>query len=197
MSANSLAFVDFDEAALGRLANDVVRVRRLREDDLQPMVEALQDPEISSWVHQIPFPYSEADGRLFLDLAAREWQQRAGAHLAIEHATFGGFCGMIALNRLDHLYLSAWIGYWVAADHRGQSLATQAARIVVRWAFESVGAERLSLTAEPENVASQRVAEKCGFVREGVMRMAVRGRRGRNDSVLFSLLPSDLGPSVE
>ncbi|MDQ3982330.1 MAG: GNAT family N-acetyltransferase [Actinomycetota bacterium] len=184
--------MDFDEAALARLADDVVHVRRLREEDFGPMLDALADPEISNWVHQIPFPYSESDARFFFDLAEREWRERVGAHLAIEHTGCGRFCGTIALNRLDHLYRSAWMGYWVAADHRGQGLATHAARIVVRWAFDHVGVERLSLTAEPENLASQRVAQKCGFVQEGVMRSAVRGRRGRKDSVLFSLLPSDV-----
>ena len=43
-----------------------------------------------------------------------------------------------------------------------------------------------------ENVASQRVAEKAGFTREGVLRAHTAFREGRRDSVLFSLLPSDL-----
>ena len=48
------------------------------------------------------------------------------------------------------------------------------------------------LTTHPENVASQRVAEKAGFVREGVLRSHMAYRECRRDSVLFSLLPSDL-----
>lgn len=185
--------MQFDEDALQALADDVVRVRRLREDDLGPMLEALRDPEISNWVHQIPYPYTEADAKFFLGLAVSDWDAVAAAHLAIEHVSCGRFCGVVALNKIDAVARAGWIGYWTARDHRGRGIATAAARLVVRWAFESVGVERLSLTAEPENVASQRVAEKCGFRREGVMRSAVRGRRGRNDSVLFGLLPADLG----
>jgi RimJ/RimL family protein N-acetyltransferase len=185
--------MQFDERSLEVLADDVVRVRRLRDDDLGPMLEALRDPEISSWVHQIPYPYTEADAVSFLDLARSEWNRVAGAHLAIEHVPCKRFCGVIALNKIDHTARAGWIGYWIAADHRARGIATAAGRLVVRWAFDSVGIERLSLTAEPGNVASRRVAEKCGFVPEGVMRSAVRGRRGRSDSVLFGLLPSDLG----
>jgi len=72
------------------------------------------------------------------------------------------------------------IGYWVAPRVRG------------RWAVTEGGVERLVLTTHPENIASQRVAEKAGFVREGVLRSHLRFREGRRDSILFSLLPSDL-----
>lgn len=186
--------MEFDERALDAVSTGRVRVRRPRDDDLAPMVEALRDPEISRWVHQIPFPYTEADGRWFFELARREWEAVDGAHLVVESAATGRFCGAIALNRIDRLYRSGWMGYWIAREHRGQGLTTEAARTLVRWAFESVGVERLSLTAEPENAASRRVAEKVGFVQEGVMRSAVRGRDGRHDSVLYSLLPSDPRP---
>lgn len=184
--------MQFDARTLDDLTDDLVKVRRLREDDLEPMLDALRDPEVSRWVHQIPFPYSEADGRWFLGLAERDWAGVSAAHLAIEHRQCGRFCGVVALNKLDHLYASGWIGYWIDADHRGRGITTAAARLVVRWAFDSVGVERLSLIAEPGNVASQRVAEKCGFEREGIMRSAVKGRNGRHDTVLFGLLPSDL-----
>jgi RimJ/RimL family protein N-acetyltransferase len=50
----------------------------------------------------------------------------------------------------------------------------------------------LELTTHPGNIASQRVAEKAGFVREGVLRSHIRFREGRRDSVLVSLLPGDL-----
>jgi RimJ/RimL family protein N-acetyltransferase len=56
------------------------------------------------------------------------------------------------------------------------------------------GVERLELTTHPENIPSQRVAEKAGFTREGVLRAHMKFPDGRRrDSVMFSLLPSDLG----
>ncbi len=65
--------------------------------------------------------------------------------------------------------------------------------LLSRWALAEAGVLRLELTTHPENVASQRVAEKAGFVREGVLRSHMAYRDGRRrDSVLFSLLHSDL-----
>jgi RimJ/RimL family protein N-acetyltransferase len=58
-----------------------------------------------------------------------------------------------------------------------------------------LGVQRLELTTAPENAASQRVAERAGFTREGVLRglTAATKNNGRRDSVMFSLLPADLG----
>jgi RimJ/RimL family protein N-acetyltransferase len=49
-----------------------------------------------------------------------------------------------------------------------------------------------SLTCAPDNDASQRVAERCGFTREGVLRSHTPFKGGRRDTVLFSLLPGEL-----
>jgi ribosomal-protein-alanine N-acetyltransferase len=83
------------------------------------------------------------------------------------------------------------IGYWVSPQSRGRGVATRALVLLSRWALRQ-GVARLELTTHPENVASQRVAEKAGFVREGVLRSHIRFREGRRDSVLYSLLPSDI-----
>jgi RimJ/RimL family protein N-acetyltransferase len=59
---------------------------------------------------------------------------------------------------------------------------------------DELGLGRVQLTADPDNLASQRVAEKVGFRREGVLRSHLRHPDGRRrDSVMFSLLPGELG----
>jgi RimJ/RimL family protein N-acetyltransferase len=69
----------------------------------------------------------------------------------------------------------------------------RAARLICRHAFDDLRLERLQVTADPDNVASQRVAEKLGFRREGVLRSHMLHPDGRRrDSVMFSLLPGEL-----
>jgi RimJ/RimL family protein N-acetyltransferase len=86
------------------------------------------------------------------------------------------------------------IGYWVVADARGRGICTAALRTLSRWAIEDLALGRLELVTDPANVGSQRVAEKAGFRREGVLRSHLLHRDGRRrDSVLFSLLPDELG----
>jgi RimJ/RimL family protein N-acetyltransferase len=85
------------------------------------------------------------------------------------------------------------IGYWIAAPARGHGVCTRALRVLSRWALDELGLRRLDLITDPDNVASQRVAEKVGFQREGVMRSHLLHPDGRlRDSVMFSLLPGEL-----
>lgn len=70
-------------------------------------------------------------------------------------------------------------------------MATTAVRLVSGWAFEKLGINRLNLITAPENLASQRVAERAGFTREGLLRAWMPTSDGRRDSVMFSLLPDD------
>jgi RimJ/RimL family protein N-acetyltransferase len=63
---------------------------------------------------------------------------------------------------------------------------------LARWAFAELGLARLELTCGPDNEASQRVAERAGFSREGILRSHVPFKGSRRDSVLYSLLPGEL-----
>ena len=79
------------------------------------------------------------------------------------------------------------------AENRGRGITTRAVRLVCRFALDELGLERLELTTDAENYASQRVAEKVGFRREGVLRSHLLHPEGyRRDSVLLSLLPGEL-----
>ena len=95
-----------------------------------------------------------------------------------------------ALNAHDY---RARLGYWVAADSRGQGICTRALRLLSRYALDELRMQRVELITDPDNVASQRVAEKVGFQREGVLRAHLLHPDGRvRDSVMFSLLPGEL-----
>ncbi|MFI5720622.1 GNAT family N-acetyltransferase [Nocardia sp. NPDC051750] len=85
----------------------------------------------------------------------------------------------------------ARVGYWLAGHARGRGNATRTVGLLVRWAFTELAVARLELTCGPDNRASQRVAERSGFTREGLLRAHLPFKGGRRDSVLFSLLPTD------
>ena len=102
--------------------------------------------------------------------------------------------GSIGVRLGDPAQAVAEIGYWVARDARGRGFATRALRLLAGWLLDEMALARLQLQADLRNEASQRVAEKVGFTREGVLRSSrFNVRRGeRVDVVLFSLLPGEL-----
>ena len=61
------------------------------------------------------------------------------------------------------------IGYGIKEKHQGQGYATEAVNAAVTWAFEQPGVTRVEAETEPDNSASQRVLEKCGFVPSGII----------------------------
>jgi RimJ/RimL family protein N-acetyltransferase len=170
------------------LTDDVVRLRPFRDDDVPAIAAACADPQITRFTVGVPHPYTQEDARAYVERAEREWSHGQGRPLAIADADTDELLGAIEVR----LGEEGSIGYWMAPAARGRGIATRALVLLSRWAVADGGVERLALTTHPENLASQRVAEKAGFVREGVLRSHMRFREGRRDSVLFSLLPSDL-----
>jgi RimJ/RimL family protein N-acetyltransferase len=80
----------------------------------------------------------------------------------------------------------------VAPEHRGRQVARRAVRLIVGWALDGLRLARVQLMADVQNVPSQRVAEACGFRREGVLRSYEERLGERVDYVMFSVLPGEL-----
>jgi RimJ/RimL family protein N-acetyltransferase len=176
-------FVDF---ARVELENDDLVLRPWREHDVPALVAGCNDPEIAHWIPTIPHPYTHADALAFLRGEATP------AHEALAMVVDGRVVGGIGIGLNTHEYRGR-IGYWVAAGARGQGVCTRALRLLSAWALDELGLQRVDLITDPENLASQRVAEKVGFRREGVMRAHLKHPDGRvRDSVLFSLLPGEI-----
>jgi RimJ/RimL family protein N-acetyltransferase len=177
------------------LSDGVVRLRPVNAGDVAFVVAACQDPEVSRYSPMIPFPYTEADAREWLDGIEPMRRAGSGLDLLIADAPTGHPLGVIGIGGLDRRLRSATtIGYWLAREARGRGAMTRAVRLLARWAFDELGVARLALTTDPDNVASQRVAERCGFVREGRLRSHIRIRHSgrRRDSLVYGLLPGEL-----
>jgi len=155
-------------------------------DDVPAIVAGCNDAEIAHWIPLIPHPYTEADALEFLEGEILPDQLKLAMQLD------GRVVGGIGMTVNSHDYRGT-IGYWVARDARGQGICTRAVRLLARHALEDLELQRVDLVTDPDNAASQRVAEKVGFQREGVLRAHLRHPDGRiRDSVMFSLLPGDL-----
>jgi len=172
------------------LGSDGIALRRPQSADVRWITEACNDPEIARFIVGMPSPYTEADARSFLDRVETTWA--AGTKAAFAIVADGDGLGMIELHLSPNDPALAGVGYWLGRKARGRGAATAAVKLLARWAFEGLGISRLHLTTAPDNRASQRVAERAGFTREGLLRAWVPTAEGRRDSVMFSLLPDDL-----
>jgi RimJ/RimL family protein N-acetyltransferase len=159
-------------------------LRSWTEDDVPALVEECNDEQVRRWLPTIPVPYTAEDALAFVRGEVQPDEQTFAMTLD------GSVVGSIGLTVSGH---RGTIGYWVAADSRGHGICTRALCVVSRFALEELQLRRLELLTDPDNAASQRVAEKVGFQREGVLRAHLPHRDGRvRDGVMFSLLPGEL-----
>jgi RimJ/RimL family protein N-acetyltransferase len=119
------------------------------------------------------------------------WLDGTRAGFAIrggEGADVIGFAGIVSLD-LDAR--EGEIGYALRADARGRGTATRAVSLLTRWGLDGLGLERLELRIDVRNTASERVAERCGYRLDGVLRSSHVKEGLRADVGVWSRLASD------
>ena len=176
------------------LADETIVLREWADADVPAIVSACDDAEIARWLDQVPQPYGLEDAHAYIGACRRGWAEGTSANFAVVDPADGKVLGSLGLRLADLPDGVAEAGYWVAREARGRGVATHALRLAVRWLLGEPGIERVQLRADTLNMGSQRVAEKAGFTREGVLRsMHYNPRLGRRiDFVMFSLLPGEL-----
>jgi RimJ/RimL family protein N-acetyltransferase len=163
--------------------------------DAPEVYAAIQESaaETSPWLPELSADLTSGDVREWLAATAALRESGEAYHLAIIDERDQGFlggCGLTALNR-RHLFCNLY--YWVRTTRAGQGVGPAAARLAARWGFEQLSLQRVEIVADLANVPSQRVAEKAGATREGVLRHRLRSGGAARPAVMFSLIPEDLG----
>jgi RimJ/RimL family protein N-acetyltransferase len=178
------------------LTDGRILVRPCNPGDAETIYTAVRESitELTRWAPWCPPDYSMSLCRSWLESRAAAWARREEFDFLVldagDNCLLGG-CGLYDINRIHNF---ANLGYWVRTSRAGQGVATAAVQLVAQFGFATLSFTRLEIVAAVGNLASQRVAEKAGAVREGVERNRhiVNGRI--LDAVMFSLIPSDLTP---
>jgi RimJ/RimL family protein N-acetyltransferase len=173
------------------LSDSVVALRPFTLDDVDWVTDGCRDPEVARFTG-VPSPYEPEHAREWIDKQADLRANGEGLHMAVTAAGDGEPLGSVGLQRLAWDQLRGEIGYWIAPWGRGRGAAPRAVRLVAAYGFEVAGLRRIEVIPYLDNPASQRVAEKAGCTREGVLRSYFLARDVRHDCVMYSLLPEDL-----
>jgi RimJ/RimL family protein N-acetyltransferase len=176
------------------LTDGEIVLRAWKRGDAAAVTAACQDPEIPRWT-VVPHNYTRRHARDFISGTGADLASGRELALAIVDGE-DRLLGAVGISNFDWVDLKAEIGYWMAAEARRRGIGARATRMLSLWALSHLGIERLELLANPENEASQRLAERAGFTREGTLRRYRRRHGVREDLVMFSLLAEDLPPGA-
>jgi RimJ/RimL family protein N-acetyltransferase len=168
------------------LSDGVVTLRRLREEDREAVLAGMGDALVGRWLNMPDFPEHRHFDEL-LRTVDDGWAAGTRCDLVIANAYDTWVGAVIASKR----HRENWeLAYLAGAAGRGQGLVTRAVELVCNWLFDA-GVGRIEIRTHPENVPSQRVAERCGFQLEGRERKSIWLHGRRQDAILWSRLPDD------
>jgi len=158
------------------------------------MFEAVREsiPEVSQWLGWCHPEYSIEETREFLRSREEKAEGDEWYSFGVFDRDDSQFLGGVGLNFINRVHQVGNLGYWVRTSATGKGIASRASKLVARFGFEELGLHRIEIVAAVPNIASQRVAEKIGAVREGVLRKRLLIRGESEDAVMFSLVQEDL-----
>lgn len=154
-------------------ATRTLSLRRWLPADAAVLIEISRDPALRHW---IGMPVMDmASARRWIQEQQRGWDSGSRLAFAVIESTEAAdvVAGHVVLKRRGSSEGSDEVGYWTAPQARGRGVAPRALRALTDWAFATYGAagpRALDLVHQVDNVASCRVAQKCGF--ELVSRLA-------------------------
>jgi RimJ/RimL family protein N-acetyltransferase len=170
------------------LHGEQVRLEPLTLAVLAGYLTSLADPELQrlTGTHAVFEPQAVEAW-----LGSRQ-DQHDRADWAIVRAEDGAFLGEAVLNDFDADNQSANYRVFLAAPQFfGRGYGTEVTRLVLNYAFDTVGLHRVALGVFDFNPRAQRVYAKCGFVVEGVQRDALRWNGAWHDQIIMSIVSSD------
>jgi len=157
-------------------------------DDLDALWALYCNPEITKFIPDAPRSYEEAREELEWHMHGHPRRPELGLWATIykETGQFIGRCGLLPWEIEEKQEVE--IAYTLAQEYWGQGLATEAAKSILQYGFEALKLRRMICLIDPENVASQRVAEKIGMRLE----KKVDGIAGDNyPTLIFSITKPD------
>ena len=164
-------------------------LRPWRAGDEASLVVHANDRDV--WLNlrdQFPHPYTAGDAEAWVKFASSQAQPTSLA-IEVDSDAVGG----VSLKLHDDVErVSAEIGYWLGRGYWNRGIMTAAVRALTRYGFEQFSLTRVYAVPFATNVASHRVLEKAGYVREGLLRRSAVKNDIVLDQVLYAMTDHDL-----
>ncbi len=179
--------LSLDLASLPTLTTKRLVLRELRSEDASALFAMRSDPITMQFVRR-PLATTIDDAHALIAKIHGIQRANEGAQWAIMLTSDDTFIGLIGLWRIVKEHHRAELGYTLSRAHWGQGILTEAIPAVMDHGFGVLGCHSVEAITDPRNVASMRVLEKNGFVREGYFKEDIFWNGVFTDSVVYSRL---------
>jgi RimJ/RimL family protein N-acetyltransferase len=175
-------------------AGERIVLRRWRDGDAAALFAAIvaSGEHLARW---FPWPaeHRVADDTLgFIRRQSGHWSLRQHAALGIFRRAEGALVGSLGVTARDWSVPAFELGYWVGREAEGRGYVSEAVRVMARFLFEELRAERVVIRCDARNVRSKAVPERLGFAFEGTLRRDSRAPDGTiRDTLVYAMVPAD------
>ena len=171
-----------------------VLVRPYRVGDGPALWEAIEESRthLRPWMpwtdsHTVP-----ADSEMYARRSAARWLLREDLSVGIWERSTGKFVGGSGLHPRDWGVPSFEIGYWIRLSAQGKGYVAETVQILCGLAFDTFGANRVSIQCDTQNIRSANVARRLGFTLEATLRNEARDTAGAlRDTYCFGMTPAE------
>ena len=169
------------------ITDGVVVLRELREGDRAVVLSTMRDAVVARWLNMPSVP-ADRDFDSLLRVARDGRASGDRIDYTVTEAGEDVSLGAVIASRRHRDNFE--IAYLAREEGRGRGLMTRAVQLLCDWLLEE-GVGRIELRTHPDNEASQRLAQRAGFQREGLERKSIWLHGKRVDAIVWSLLPTD------
>ncbi|HEX9980286.1 MAG TPA: GNAT family N-acetyltransferase [Flavobacterium sp.] len=166
-------------------------LRRVKPEDDQQVFMLRSNPETMKYVPR-PLTKTIDDAREHIRMIDEKIENNTGINWAITFKEDDLFIGIIGHYSLQPEHYRAEIGYMLLQQYHGQGIISEAIECVMRYGFEEMKLHSIEAIIDPGNIASAKVLEKNGFVKEAHLRENAFYNGKFLDTVIYSRLnPND------
>ena len=148
------------------IETDRLILRKWRLDDVNDVVEGLNNLNVTKWLAQVPYPYTEEDAKSFITKSIENNLYNFAIVLKEENKVIGG----TQLTNISNVHGTAGGGIWLNEKYQGKGYGTEAFGARIKYAFEELGLRRLENGYFKENEKSHKMQVRFGYKDEGIRR---------------------------
>lgn len=170
-------------------------LRKIEKEDAQDIFKYLSDKEVMKYYGTEPFQTVDEAVRT-ISRYESVFKEKSGIRWGITLKGANQVIGSCFFYDMASEHYRTDLGYVLNKDYWGQGIAQEAVKAAIKYGFENLNINRIQSVIEPPNLASQKLAERLGFLREGLLRDYEYFSGKFDDLYMYSFLKSDLNTEV-
>ena len=134
------------------------------------VIEKNRDRMIDSFPVMLSNTHDEVNAEYYVRKKIEEWDEQSAFNFGIWLKENEEYIGHISVKNIDWVIPRGEIAYIISGEYEGKGIMTEALTTIIKFGFENLSINRLFLRIMTNNTRSYRLAERCGFIREGILR---------------------------